>query len=584
MSHMSDELVEFQPLFHFPRSEDYRMLKRYAITVFSLSLLVGCSGGNDGVREASGPPPLFEGMGHHAMWITTSASEAQAYFNQGLTWAYAFNHDEAIRSFKEAARHDPNCAMAYWGIALCNGPHINNPIMTPERSKAAWDAAQKAVALSPNSNYPEQQLIKAVAARYAPEHPENRRPYDEAYAAAMHDVYDMDINNADMATLYAEALMDLQPWDLWNKDGSPKGRTNEILAVLEQALKINPNHPGANHLYIHAVEASTNPERGIASADRLRDMVPMSGHLVHMPSHIDVQVGRWPMAADQNEKAIAADKKYRAISPKQGFYNLYMAHNHHFLTFACMMEGRSEMALKAARTMLASIPDDFIKNQPGFADPFLSIATDVLKRFGKWDEILREPKPRGQLPISMAMWHFTRGVAYAAKGRVGEARSEQESFRNAVKKVPEGALTGINPAHKVLSIADKMLMGEIAYREGKLDEADKVLREAIAIEDDLLYMEPPEWIQPVRHALGAMLTEAKRYSEAEQIYGDDLKAWPENGWALHGLAACLKGQGKTEEAKAVEARFAKAWARADVKIGSSCFCVPTASSCCAMGQ
>lgn len=557
---------------------------KFLFPLFAMAALVGCANPHSGLKQTSGPPPLFEGMGHYFMWITTDVPEAQAYFNQGLTWAFAFNHDEAIRSFTEAARYDPSCAMAYWGIALCNGPHINNPIMTPDRSLAAWDAVVKARSLKENCNYREQQLIEAVAARYAPTHTDDRRALDEAYAAAMKDMYEMNINDADMGTLYAESLMDLQPWDLWNKDGSPKGKTNEILALLEQALKINPNHPGANHLYIHAVEASTAPERGMASADRLRDLVPISGHLVHMPSHIDVQVGRWPLAADQNEKAIAADRAYREISPKQGFYNLYMAHNHHFLTFACMMEGRSEMALKSARTMLASIPDDFIENQPAFADPFLSIATDVLKRFGKWDEILREPKPRGRLPISMAMWHFTRGVAQAAKGNLSDAHGEQVAFRAAVKRVPENALTGINPAHKVLTIADKMLTGEIAYHEGKLDEAVKHLREAIAIEDDLLYMEPPEWIQPVRHALGAMLAQAKRYAEAEKVYRDDLVAWPENGWALHGLAQCLRGQNKTDEAKAVEARFARAWARSDIKIATSCFCVKGETSCCETGK
>jgi len=553
---------------------------KYRVLLFvPFFIPAGCSHSRESVQpHPDRPPPIFDGIGHHARAITTESSEAQAYFNQGLTWAFAFNHDEAIRSFKEAARHDPKCAMAWWGVALCHGPHINNPIMTDASSKAAWDAIQRADSLKAGSSYPDQKLIEALATRYAAAPPADRKPLDQAYAKAMKDIYDMNINDADMASLYAESLMDLQPWDLWAKDGAPKGNTNEILAVLEYAMKINPNHPGANHLYIHAVEASPKPERGVASADVLRTLVPIAGHLLHMPSHIDVQIGRWAMASTTNEKAIEADKRYRAISPNQGFNNVYMLHNRHFLAFSSMMEGRSAVALKAAREMLASVPDDFIRDQAAFADPFMSTTLDVLKRFGRWDEVLNEPKPRGRLPISMAMWHYSRGVAHAAKGDVRRAKREQRRFRSAVNKVPEGALTGINPAHRVLSIADKMLEGEIAYREGRLDDAIAALREGVKIEDDLLYMEPPEWIQPVRHTLGVILVKAGRHPEAEEVYRADLVAWPENGWSLHGLASVLRAQGKHDEAKQVQTRFDKTWARADTKIGSSCLCVPGALS------
>ena len=550
----------------------------------ALFISVGCSSSRESVRESADRPPLFEGLGHHAWAITTSSSEARDYFNQGLTWTYAFNHDEAIRMFTEAARLDPNCAMAWWGIALCNGPHINNPVMTPDRSKAAWSALQTALSVIQHANYIEGRLIQALASRYAAEHQNDRRALDEAYAAAMKEVYEMNTNDADIGSLYAEALMDLQPWDLWNKDGSAKGNTNEILAVLEQGLKINPQHPGLNHLYIHAVEASPDPRRGIASADMLRELVPISGHLVHMPSHIDVRVGNWAAASLQNERAIVADQKYRAISPKQGFYSVYMAHNHHFLAFASMMEGRSEVALRAAREMIAGVPPEFLREQPEFVDPMLSIVLDVLKRFGRWDDVLREKKPRGKLPIATAMWHYARGVAYAAKGDVRRAKGEQREFRDAVKRVPEGALMGINPAHKVLSIAEKMLDGEIAYRENRIDAAVAVLREGIAIEDDLLYMEPPEWIQPVRHTLGAILVKTGNFSEAESVYRKDLEYWPENGWSLHGLATCLRKRGATAEAEQVESRFAKVWSRSDVNIDSSCLCVPGETSCCETGR
>ncbi|RIK69220.1 MAG: hypothetical protein DCC65_00275 [Planctomycetota bacterium] len=519
------------------------------------------------------PPPLFEGMGHHARAITTDSPQAQAYFNQGLTWAYAFNHDEAIRSFVEAARLDPDCAMAWWGVALCNGPHINNPVMTPAQSKRAWDALQKALALRDKASYPESRLIDALARRYAENPPADRRALDEAYAEAMKAVYEMDVNDADIATLYAESLMDLQPWDLWER-GAPKGRTPEVLAALEQALKINPRHPGAAHLYIHAVEASPHPEKANAAADVLRTLVPISGHLVHMPSHIDVQTGRWALAADQNEAAIKADAAYRKLSPRQGFYAVYMAHNHHFLAFAAMMGGRSKVALAAARDMVAGVPPDFLREQPQFVDPYMMIVFDVLKRFGRWDDILREPAPSEKLPISRAMHHFARGLAYAAKGEIDRATSEQETFRASVRKIPSDALMAINPAHKVLAVADHMLAGEIAFRKGDIDEAVRQLHESIRVEDTLLYMEPPEWIQPVRHTLGAVLMHAKRYSEAEQVYREDLANWPENAWSLFGLAKALRAQGKSAEADQVERRFKAAWARADVQIGSSCLCVP----------
>lgn len=555
------------------------MISRLALCLTFLLLAVsGCQQPNKTAPDSAKPTPLFEGMGHHAKWIQTSSPDAQAYFNQGLTWAFAFNHDEAIRSFQEATRRDPNCAMAYWGIALCNGPHINNPVMTPEQSKAAWEAAQKAVALSDKSGYPEQQLIKAVVTRYAAEAPADRKPLNEAYAAAMKEVYELDIHDADIGTLYAESLMDLQPWDLWEKDGSPKGRTTEILELLEHALTINPNHPGANHLYIHAVEASPHPERAIASADRLRDMIPMSGHLVHMPSHIDVRVGEWAKAADQNVQAAAADAKYRAISPRQGFYRVYMAHNHQFLSFASMMEGRREVAMQAARKMINGIPKDYARSHSALVDPSMMIAMDVMMRFGQWDEILREPKPPTYLPITTAFRLFARGTAYAAKGDVKHARREQKAYREAAKKVPEDARMAINPAHKILDIADHMLEGEIAYSEGKIDEAVAALREAIKIEDSLLYMEPPEWLHPVRQPLGAILLAAGRTDEAEQVYREDLKYWPENGWSLYGLSRCMHAKNDAIAAKNVDARFARTWARSDTKIGSSCLCVKAGSS------
>lgn len=515
---------------------------------------------------------LFDGMGRHTRTITTESRAAQKYFNQGLTWAYAFNHDEAIRSFTKAAELDPGCAMAWWGVALCNGPHINNPMMPPERSAAAWDALQQAQARKDRANVLERALIDALAARYANPAPADRAALDQAYAAAMEKVWQKFRTDNDVAVLYVESLMDLQPWDLWTKDGQPKGRTTEIVAVLEEVRSRDPNHPGANHLYIHAVEAGPHPEKGNDAADRLRDAVPAAGHLVHMPSHIDVQVGRWALAADQNAKAAKTDAKYRKLVPRQDFYRVYMAHNDHFRAFASMMEGRYKVARKCAQQMIAAVPVDYAQRNAALVDPLMSIELDVLMRFGKWEEILQQPAPPAYLPITTCMWHFTRGVALAATGRVAEAERELSEFRAATKKVPDGALWSINPAANVLAIAELVLEGEIEYRRGDIDKAVAYLRAAVAKEDELRYMEPPDWVQPVRHTLGAVLTSAGRYSDAESVYREDLQNWPENGWSLYGLSVCMKARGATAEAQEVERRFRKTWARADTKIDTSCLC------------
>lgn len=552
-----------------------RLSSHYVIWLSGVMALAGCAA--PGFRVPPGATaPLYEQIGSHRRTITTRSADAQRYFNQGLTWAYAFNHDEAIRAFEQAAALDPQCGMAWWGVALCHGPHVNNPIVPEPRARAAWEAVQKAQALKANATPVEQALIDAVAKRYAADPAAERRPLDEAYAAAMGEVWKRFPQDSDVGTLYAEALMDLQPWDYWGAGGAPKGRIEEVLAVLESVLAIDPNNPGANHLYIHAVEASPFPEKGIAAADRLRRSVPIAGHLVHMPSHIDVQVGRWSQAADTNEAAIRSDERYRAITPKQNFYRVYMAHNHHFLSFAAMMSGRSATALRAAREMLAGIPADFARENAPLVDPFLSAELDVLMRFGRWEEILLKPQPAPDFPITVALWHYKRGVALAALGRLDEAAVEQRAFAEARARVPADALMGINRAHTILDIAERVLTGEIALRRGDLDAAIRELRAAVAIEDSLLYMEPPEWVQPVRHTLGAVLVKAQRWAEAEAVYRDDLKVWPENGWSLFGLAQCLRARGATEEARAVQKRFETTWARADIEIPSTCLCVTRA--------
>lgn len=550
--------------------------------ILSTTLLVGCHKNGDAAPQATEHAQLFDGLGSHTRKVTTDSREAQRYFDQGLTWAYAFNHDEAIRSFTEATRLDPHCAMAWWGIALANGPHINNPTMTPERSAAAWAALTRAreEAAAGYVDPTERMLICALGARYADPAPKDRAELDLAYANAMRQVWKAHPDDDDVGCLFAESLMDLHPWDMWENRwsgqanaGAPKADTPEVLATLETVLRLNPDHPGANHLYIHSVEASPQPERGTPSADRLRAMVPASGHLVHMPGHIDVRVGRWDQAAECNRKAIKADAKYRALSPKQEFYRLYMAHNDHFLAWACMMQGRHDEALKASRAMIAGVPEEFIRTQGAIVDPAAGIVFEVHMRFGRWDDILSEPEPPAALPITRALWRFSRGVAYSAKGQIDEARSEQSRFRALVAAIPADAMMAINPASTVLEIADKVLEGEIAYREGRIDEAVSSLRDAAAIEDSLRYMEPPDWIQPVRHPLGAILLEAGRYDEAEQVYREDLARWPNNGWALFGLAKCQRAQGNTAAADRTDAQFRRAWADADTPIGASCLCV-----------
>ncbi|MGH7130561.1 MAG: hypothetical protein ACREJO_01255 [Phycisphaerales bacterium] len=554
-----------------------RMVTLSLALAASLCWTAGCQ---TTTSVAESHPQLFDGMGPHKRAVTTNSTEAQRYFDQGLTWTFAFNHDEAIRSFTEAARLDPDCAMAWWGIALCNGPHINNPAMDEAHSKAAWAALQRAEALAPKASHVEQALIAALSRRYAnpaagalPMTPEQRAPLDKAYAQAMARVANAYPADQDVAVLYAESLMDLRPWDLWAHDGTPRPETPQILEAIERVLAANPNHPGACHLYIHAVEASPHPERADRAAAKLRTLVPASGHLVHMPSHIDVRTGRWAMASDQNAQAIEVDAAYRKLSPTQGFYRIYMAHNRHFLAYACMMEGRSADSLAAARGMIASIPTEFIQQNAAMIDGYLPIPTEVLVRFGRWQEILEEPQPPQHLPITTTFWRFARATAYAALGDIPAAEREQKLFRADVRRVPEGALMAINPAHKVLSIADHTLEGEIAFRRGETDRAVSEFKSAIAIEDTLQYMEPPDWVQPVRHSLGAVLLHAGRVDEAEVVYREDLKMWPENGWSLLGLSKCLAAKNSPETA-AADARLAKAWQRSDMKIGVSCLCVP----------
>ncbi|HEX6850995.1 MAG TPA: hypothetical protein VF139_06275 [Candidatus Polarisedimenticolaceae bacterium] len=551
-------------------------MKLRPIPVLALVLLAFACGRPAAPPTPASAVPMFDGLGSHVRPVTTASPESQRYFDQGLNFLFAFNHDEAIRSFTRATELDPGNAMAWWGIATANGPHINFPLVPEERAKAAWAASEKAraAAAKVDQKPADAALIGTLAARYANPQPADRKPLDEAYAAAMREVAARFPDDADVASLFAESMMDLRPWDLWLKDGTAQPGTEEIVSTLEGVLAKAPEHPLANHLYIHAVEASPNPEKATAAADRLRTLQPGLGHMVHMPTHIDVRTGNWEKAIASNAAANDADVVYRDRAEKnQGFYRLYMAHNRHMRAFGAMMLGRSEEAIGQIRTMVAEMPEAWKKDYAGIADGFLGMPFEVLMRFGKWDEILAEPEPAETFPIARALRLYARGVAYAAKGMTKEARAEQTLFLAHRATIPADAAFGNNTAADLLAVAEHLLEGEITFREGDVEKGLAAMREAVKREDALRYDEPPDWIQPVRHALGASLLKAGRIDEAEAVYRRDLEIHPRNGWSLYGLSRTLELK-KHADAQVVRAQFDDVWKSADLKLSSSCFCQP----------
>lgn len=507
---------------------------------------------------------------------TTTVPEARTYLEQGMQWLYGFNDDEAIRCFHRAAELDPHCAFAWWGIAWANGINVNDPVLSPREAGDAWHAVQEARARRDHASPVERALIDAIAVRYAAVPPPDQKPLEVAFAAAMERVWREHPDDADVGALFAESLMNLQPWDYWTPEGAPKGRAAEIVAVLERVLEMAPDHPGALHYYIHAVEASRQPGRAEAAADRLAMLVPGSGHLTHMPSHIYARLGRYADAADANARAVAADKAYLATAPEQDYYGLYIAHNLHFLAYAAMMEGRFEAAMAAARAMETDVPATFLARYPMIADGWLAAAPHVLVRFGKWRDILALPDYPESRPISRAMRRYARSIANSALGEVDAARSEIAAFEREAGRTPTDWTIGFNPAHAVYPLARKMMQGELAFRLGDHDRAFAELRAGVALEDALIYDEPPSWLQPTRHALGALLTAAGHHADAEVVYQQDLERNPRNGWALLGLEAVRRRLGKTEGIDDLARQRARSWARADVVPTSSCYCEPGA--------
>ncbi|GGW38924.1 hypothetical protein CP966_33235 [Streptomyces galilaeus] len=560
--------------------------------------------------------PEYYDLGGHRRTVTTSSAEAQRWFDRGLVWSYAFHHEEAVACFERAARADPDCAMAHWGIAYALGPNYNKPweffddqdlARTVERTHAAVELAHdKAVAATPV----ERALIGALRARYPQERPaEDCSVWNEPYADAMAAVHALAPDDLDVAALYADALMNLTPWQLWDlRTGEPAegARTRQARAVLDAALaaQAGGRHPGLLHFHIHLMEMSPTPEAALAAADRLRDLVPDAGHLQHMPSHLEVLCGDYRAVVSDNTRAIAADEKYVARSGAMNFYTLYRAHNHHFRIYGAMFLGRSQVALEAADRLEECLPEELLRvESPPMADwleAFLAMRVHVLIRFGRWADILELPAPADPRLYSTttAMRHYARGVALSATGRIPEAEAERTLLRAAVARVPRTRMLFNNTCADILAIAAAMLDGELEYRKGHHEAAFAALECSIELDDNLPYDEPWGWMQPTRHAYGALLLEQGRIAEAEAVYRADLglddslprpSQHPGNVWSLHGLHECLVRLGKDGEARIIAQQLKFAAALTDVPVEASCFCrLDTAagtqdtSGCCGM--
>jgi len=522
--------------------------------------------------KAEGPiAPKLEGLGDYHFPVTTQSLDSQQFFDQGLRLTYAFNHSEALRAFKEAVRLDQNNAMAYWGWALVLGPNLNLP-MVPEVVPQAYRAIQQAVALKDKVSSRERAYIEALAERYTDDPTADRRLFDQAYASAMAKLVARYPDDIDASTLYAASLMNLSPWDYWNLDGSPKGQTVKILETLQSVIDRNPRHPGALHYYIHTVEAH-HPERGERPADMLGGLMPGAGHLVHMPSHIYMRIGRYTDSYAANRKAVAADESYITQCRSQGIYPLnYYPHNIHFMAWSAMFQGRSKEALAAARRIVEKVPPELSadKNTWALYETFLSQPMFVMVRFGMWDKMLAEPKPDLESQFMTGIWHYGRALAYIHTNRLYMARKELQPLSDAGEAM--GTVkhyVGFATAETLLTIAEEIVRGELASAKGNTLEGLARLERAVRLEDSLRYNEPPDWYFPVRHFLGAMLLDADRPNEAEVVYAADLRKNPENGYSLFGLKYALEKQGKREDAQAVDKRFDRAWADATHTLTSS---------------
>ncbi len=538
-----------------------------------LALTTACAAACSAQPQPQAPrTPLYSNLGSYQHTISTSSPDAQKYFDQGLTLSYAFNHAEAIRAFRQAAALDPSCAMCYWGVAFALGPNINAPI-TEEAARDAWTATEQARSLARKASDNERAYIDALAKRYTSDPKAERAPLDRAYADAMRELAKRFPDDLDAVTLFAQSLMDTAPWNYWEKDGSPRAFTSEVLASLESVLSRKPDHAGAIHLYIHAVEASNDPARAEPYADKLAALIPGAGHIVHMPAHIYLRVGRFHDASRANEEAIKADEAYfsgDAVAGNMMYQVGYYPHNIHFFVSSASMEGRRDDALKAAADMQSKSHPDMVRDPAmgGMIQHFQLTPLFTMVRFGLWDQVLAQPAPADDLRYMKGLWHAARGLALAAGKRVPDAEKERVALA-ALKDDPELEklfVSSVNVASSVLDIAYELLSGEMATRQRRTTDAIASFARAVALEDSLTYMEPPDWPIPVRQLQGAALLELGRAKEAEAAFRGDMKKFPNNGWSLSGLQASLERQGRKSDAAAVQAEFVQAWRAADTKV------------------
>ena len=546
-------------------------MKGLLFWILAAGLVISCKGKRP--EELSPQIPIFDNLGDYKLEITTHSHTVQQLFNQGLNLTYGFNHAEAGRAFAEAARLDTTCAMCFWGVAYVLGPNINASMEEGSKAKAA-EAIKMAVSLSKNAAPWERTLIEATVKRYDYQKTQDRNELDKDYARAMREAFKQFPLHDDIATFLAESLMDLHPWDLYTHFGEPKEWTGEIVALLESIIRRSPRHPGANHLYIHAVEASGKPDQGLKSAETLENLVPGSGHLTHMPSHIYIRTGHYHEGSLANERAIVADSLYIVNCRAQGMYPLaYYPHNIHFLAATAALEGRGEVSINAAFRVAATTEKSLLRT-PGYAGTlqhFLTIPYYVLVKFGQWEYIADMPMPEEDLIYPVAIWRYAQGMAALGQGRPDEAESQLVSIRKlaVLPEMKEIAIFELNTVDQLVEIAARMLEARILAAKGQYDPAIKLLNEAVTIEDALTYNEPPDWFFSVRHELGAILLEVDRHQKAVQIYEEDLYFYPENGWALKGLYLALQKLGEEEKAGQVRDRFEKAWKWADIKLTSS---------------
>ncbi|HEV2912916.1 MAG TPA: hypothetical protein VGX92_06335 [Pyrinomonadaceae bacterium] len=543
-------------------------MKQFTLTLailFSTSLNVYAQQDSGGMQMPSHDKPvvIVPGLGEHQHPVSTSNREAQRFFDQGLNYVYAFNHEEAVRSFKRAAYLDPQLAMAYWGIALALGPNINLDV-DPAREKLAYDAAQKALSLAANATENERAYIEAITKRYSIDPKADLKKLAVDYKNAMGQLVKRYPDDLDAATLYAESAMDLRPWQLWNADGKPAEGTLEIIAVLESVLRRNPNHPGAIHYYIHAVEASPNPERALAYAPKLKELMPAAGHIVHMPAHIYMRTGDYDSAAQSNAEAAEADRAYIKSSGETLYAAMYYNHNLHFLAIAHGIGGRFAEALKAAQ-QLEDNTAPHLQEMP-MLEGFVITRTLVLAQFGRWDDILKLAEPGQTTAGTKSLRHWARAMSYAATGKVENAAAERKAFLEARKAIPAASSWGLNSTSAILQLAEKVLDAKLAIARKDAKSAIELLQEAVRAQDAFAYDEPPAWFLPARETLGGVLLRNGRAEEAEKVFRDDLEKNRRSGRSLFGLMESLRAQGKKEAARMVQKEFETAWKNADTQL------------------